>query len=172
MMADPTTNAELLAQCNEAQQQMEETIAPLTPDQMNAPNVNGDWSIKDELAHLTFWNQNLLIRLRAATTGETPDPAQFAQSDAEIDEWNARVFTENKDRPLEDVLTDFRDTYTQVTDALTPLSDADLFDPKRFAWTKGTPLWQWVVGNITDHYPEHREQIERWLTTHPVVSAS
>lgn len=171
-MADPTTKAELLAACNDAQQQVEETIAPLTPAQMTAPGVNGAWSIKDELAHLTFWNQNLLIRLRAATTDETPDPAHFAKSDVEIDEWNARVFTENKDRPLEDVLTDFRDTYTQVVDALTPLADAALFDAKRFAWTNGTPLWRWVAGDITEHYPEHLEQIERWLTTHPTMSTS
>lgn len=163
-MAIPTTKAELVAQGNASQKQLERTIAPIDPARMVEPGVNGAWSIKDTLAHLTFWNRNTLLRLRAAVSDSTPDPSSFVQSDAQIDEWNARCYEENKDRPLDAVLIDFRDTYARVIDALESLSDADLFDPNRFAWTRGNALWTWVAGNISEHYPDHREQIERFLT--------
>ncbi len=45
-------------------------IAGLSEQQIQMPGVNGDWSVKDHIAHLTFWERvNLLEMLKAIEQG-------------------------------------------------------------------------------------------------------
>ncbi|MDQ6832411.1 MAG: ClbS/DfsB family four-helix bundle protein, partial [Chloroflexota bacterium] len=71
-MAAPTTKAELLEQVRAMYAALDEVIAPILPAQMCMPGVNGAWSVKDELAHLTFWHRNLLARLDGVATSQPP----------------------------------------------------------------------------------------------------
>lgn len=162
-MAEPTTKAEILDAVRGADSALHAAYAGVDRAKMEQPGVNDGWSIKDEIAHLTLWNRTLVGRLEAAATGASPDPALFSQSDEAIDAWNARHFAESKGRPLDDVLTEYRDTFSAVIAGVEALSEADLFAAERFAWTKGTPLERSVAGEIYEHYPEHIEQIERWV---------
>ena len=41
------------------------------------------------------------------------------------------------------------------------MSDEELFDGSRFAWTNGDPLADWFRGNADEHYDEHLEQLTR-----------
>lgn len=170
-MADPMTKAELLTQVRAAKDAAEATIARVPIGRFGEPGPNGDWSAKDELAHLTFWNEKLLMRLRAATSGIAPDPDAFAGSDDEIDAVNARCLAEHKDQPLDDVLAAFHATHAEAEETIAAHSEEDLFDPARFAWAHGTPLWHWIAGNITEHYPEHIGQIDVWLAAQPAARA-
>lgn len=43
------------------------------------------------------------------------------------------------------------------------LSDADLGDPRSFAWTGRRPLWQILAANTWEHYQEHLAGIRAWL---------
>jgi len=133
---------------------------------MEEPGVNDGWSIKDEIAHLTYWNQTLVARLAAAATESAPDPAVFIQSEEEMHARNARCFAESTRRPLDDVLSDYQETFAAVIDRITALPEADLFDPHRFAWAKGRSLREVVAGETYEHYPEHIAQITVWVAAH------
>ncbi|HJT55306.1 MAG TPA: ClbS/DfsB family four-helix bundle protein [Ktedonobacteraceae bacterium] len=146
---------------------LDNTLATLGRQQMTTPGVTGDWSIKDILAHLTAWQDYLLIRLQAAARNEAP-PVQAVlgaeDEDSATDKINAHFYEENKFRPLGKVMADFRSTYEQVVEAVQALSDEDLFEPKRFAWMKNYPLWELVAGNTYEHYQEHLQSIQQWLS--------
>lgn len=165
-MAEPTTKAELLAAVHGADSALHAAYAGVERTKMEEPGVNDGWSIKDEIAHLAFWNQTLVARLEGAAAGTDPDPAVFPNSKEEIDAWNARRFAESKTLPLDDVLSEYRDTFSAVIAGVEALPEAELFDANRFAWTKGEPLERSVAGEIYEHYPEHVEQIERWVAEH------
>ena len=68
----------------------EELLDRIGPVRMEQPGVNGDWSMKDIVAHLTGWNRWLITRLQAAQRGESEPPPLWPgqlQSDDEINVW-------------------------------------------------------------------------------------
>jgi hypothetical protein len=159
-MADPTTKAAVLEQTRAMYAALDEATAPILPAQMSVPGVNGAWSVKDALAHLTFWHRNLLARLDGIATDR-----RF-NSDTEIDDdtWNRRCFVANRDRALDDVLADLWRTQRAILAALDPLPEAVFFT----TGAHGGPLWEATDGTIIGHYPEHIAQIERWCAQHMV----
>lgn len=156
-MADPTTKAELVERVRAMYAALDEATAPILPAQMDVPGVNGAWSVKDEIAHLTFWHRNLLARLHGAATSQPP-------SDTAIDDdtWNRRAFDANRRRVPDDVLADLWRTQQAVLDAIEVLPETIFFA----AGAHGGALLESADGAILGHYPEHIEQIERWRDRH------
>jgi hypothetical protein len=154
--------AQLLDEMNTGYAAFENMLAPLDEKEMNTSGVNGDWSIKDILAHLAAWQRYLVIRLQAAARNEEP-AVHGLVDDEDTDKMNAHFYEENKSRPLAEVLADFHTTYRQVVEAVQALSNEDLFEPQRFSWMKGNALWELVPGNTYEHYQEHIGSIQEWF---------
>ena len=66
--------SELLNSLQEEYQQWQVFLDQIGPARMDRPGVNGDWSMKDIVAHLTGWNRWLVTRLQAAQRSEPPAP--------------------------------------------------------------------------------------------------
>jgi hypothetical protein len=143
---------------------LEEILAPLDKTQMTTKGVIDGWSIKDMLAHISSWHHRLLTWLDAAIRNVEP-AISGPDNVEEMDALNAQFYLENKSRPLDEVLTDFRTTHQQIMDIIQAMREEDLISPQRFAWTQGSPLWQLVAGDTYEHYQEHRKQIQEWLAT-------
>jgi hypothetical protein len=161
-------------------------IAPLNATQLTTPGVDHQWSIKDILVHLGFWQHHLLTYLQAAIQGEMPEQmthekidamrrqypgaeAALAESEPQsspIDDYsdmNDYIYLRNKSRQLDEVQTDFHTSYAQVVATVRSMDDALLFDHDKLSWTEGNPLYAWVVGNTFGHYEEHIGPIKNWL---------
>jgi hypothetical protein len=63
-MPEPIAKAALLDTIQTGYSQFETLLAPLSEEQMTTPTVNGTWSIKDTIAHLTAWQGYLLNQLQ------------------------------------------------------------------------------------------------------------
>lgn len=161
-MAVQMDKSSLLHEMSNGYTALEDILAPLDQAQMTTPGVNGDWSIKDILAHLNAWQDYTVIRLQAAARNEEP-AVHGPADDEETDKMNARFYEENKSRPLDEVLADFRTTYRQIEEGVQALNSEDLFEPKRFTWMKDNALWELVAGNTYEHYQEHIQSIQEWL---------
>jgi hypothetical protein len=160
-MAEPMTKAELLEQVRAQYVALDAATAPILPAQMAVPGVNGAWSAKDTVAHLTFWHQNLLARLHSAATNLHVS----ASTEIDDDTWNLRCFTANRGRALDDVMADLWRTQQAIVDAIDALPEATFFN----AGAHGGALWEAVDGTVLSHYPEHIAQIERWRAQHVAV---
>src|SRR6187401_233768 len=71
---------------------------------MNQPGVNGAWSFKDVLAHLTGWNHRLVDRLRAAQRGEPDPPSDWNVPTEDEDAVNAWIYEQNRNKSVRQVL--------------------------------------------------------------------
>lgn len=164
-MSEPTrpdNKAELLAIIQSGYEQFEALLASLSEEQMTIPGVNGPWSIKDNIAHLTVWQNYQASRQEGALTGvEPPDPAPGLNTE---DEENEYFYQQNKDRPLAEVLTDFHAAYQRILAATNALTWEALNAP--FPWSNNdTPVGAYTLGNTSGHYEEHGAIIQRWLDT-------
>lgn len=162
-MAGPTSKTELREQVRGMYAALERAIAPILPAQMGVPGVNGAWSVKDELAHLTFWHRNFLSRVQCVTTG-----VASSGTDIDDDTWNMRCFVANRDRTLDDVFADLWCTQQAILDTIDALPEPLLFN----AGPHGGALWEAVDGTILGHYPEHIAQIEQWSAQHVTIPTS
>jgi len=156
----PADKAELLASIEAGYDQLEALLAPLTEEQMTIPSVNGSWSIKDNLAHLAAWQSYQAARQEGVLSGiKPPDPVPGIETEDEI---NEHYYQLNKDRPLAEVLADFRTSYQRVLAATEALSWEALNAP--FPWADNDiPVGAYTMGNTYGHYEMHGELIQHWL---------
>jgi len=142
-----TRRDQLLHSTHEAHARLEELLAGLSKEEQTRPGVTDDWSVKDHIAHLTWWEQRV-IRMLAGD----PDPIAAIPGDAEDeDAINAHVFAQNRDRPLADVRAAFAVSYQQMLHLIATVPD-DVFDARR----------DWISGNADSHYDEHMRMLQAW----------
>jgi hypothetical protein len=160
-MSENTTKSELLAELDQEWAKIERICANLSSEEMVTPGVEGEWSIKDILCHISAWEKYLLDRLGMVLSGQPPYyPAMFTWDD--VHRFNARVYVENKDRPLTSVVIEFRNLYHGVMTVLEALSDDQLKAPYSYDFPDDNlTLVRLIRANTTDHYREHCAAVQK-----------
>ena len=124
----------------------------LTPTQLTTP-LDGDWTGKDLLAHITAWEKRVLELLQRGRNH--PDGFQVeGVEDEDVDQVNEGYYEANRARPQTDILHDFHHIHDQLMAELALWPD-DLEHPQWSAWIDGPPLWQIIPGDTYEHYEEH-----------------
>jgi hypothetical protein len=157
--------AEIIERIEHAMQRVAQAIAPLSGPQMLEPRLPGGRSVKDMLAHLTWWDQWLLFTLPAERQGAgaavaPPLVDQIPATDHWADEMNAKVYAHNQARELSLVQAEFATTRAQLLERVSQLSIYDLYDPGGIAALIGQPVGPLILG-IYEHYEEHARELER-----------
>jgi len=138
---------DLLQRAREAHTQLEALLATFSDEEQSRPGVTDGWSVKDHLAHLTWWEQRVIRML----SGE-PDPIDaFPGEHKSEDDINAYVFAQNHARSLADVRAAFDDSYEEMLQLIATAPD-DVF----------VKYHDWISGNSDYHYDEHRQMFEAW----------
>lgn len=160
-MTEQQSKAELVAMRRALYTHFDTLIAGLSEQQMHIPGVNGDWSVKDHIAHLTFWERvNLLEILKAIEQGTSWTDPGLERTEEVRDQTNQQVYLQNKDRSLADVLSEFQATHQQVLEYLEKLSEEELKTP--YDWLGGYAISTWL-SEPNGHYDEHEQYIHSWL---------
>ena len=63
---------QLLRKLDQAWVGLQESYAGLSDAQLTQPGVVGDWSVKDILAHVTWWEEEALTHLPHILEGQKP----------------------------------------------------------------------------------------------------
>jgi hypothetical protein len=129
---------------------------------MLAPNVEGTWSIKDTLAHLTAWMKRILRWFQELENGQTPSIPEKGYTWKDVDALNDAQSAKDSTRSLDDVLADFHNTYHDVYRFLLALSEEDLFE-NTFNGLIREPMWRLVVADTYEHFHEHIKPMREWL---------
>lgn len=172
-----TTKARLLEDLNDEQARWEALLRDIGEDHMTQPGVEGEWSIKDIVAHLTFWRRRTVGRFQAALRNEPPPPSPWPSrlgTEKEIDmrdeatawdEVNAWNYATNRDRPLADVLQESRDVFQQLVETLGAFPEAVLRDPNttRFPWLQAEDLPLSGAAFFAHFHEEHEPDMRAWL---------
>ncbi|GEM_PF-234926 len=158
----PTMKSDLLYRIADGYAALTATIDAVPPGEMTLPALHGGWSIKDEVAHLTFWEARVLTVLHAALADEAPPHPPLVGDAEKIAVMNDEVFEASRHRSMDDVLADMDRTHAAFVRAVKELPDDAIFDAHRFAWMGGEPLMVAIAGDTYEHYPEHIRNIQRW----------
>ena len=151
---------ELFDELETSRERFLELIDDISDDSLIEPGVNGAWSIKDLLAHLTRWEAELVKLLWQASQGQKPTSAHFSQLSE--DKLNQQWYVEMSTRSMGQVLDDFHAVRNQTIRRIEDFSDQELNDQNRYNWLAGKPLWVWVAADSHEHESEHASQIMRW----------
>jgi len=162
-MSDETVNITkrtLLEFIRNEHRLLELTLARLTHTQMLVPGVEGEWSVKDILAHISTWERRMISWTGSLLHGEVPAiPLPW-----DVDRMNTETYAQFRDKPLADVLEEFRQSYWDSLALVESLVEERLQTNYVDTWPMGR-LWTGIAANMNWHYKEHREHIQSWFTT-------
>jgi len=170
-MEQLTTREELLANVRRLRDEIDRVVAKAGEERAVQPGSFEHLSLKDVIAHLTGWRLMTAARLEAGLRHEEPiEPwpdTLSEEDDAGTDAINAWFYEQNKDKSLDQVMQESRDTFDRVERAIAEMPEDDLFTPGRFEWLTWTTeegLGPAVVrGSWGHYYEEHEPQIRAWL---------
>lgn len=162
MMIETIEKATLLEKVQSAYEQLNTLLATLSEEQKTTPGVNGSWSVKDNLAHITAWQDLLPARIQSWIAGHPP--VEFMSEFKTEDEDNESIYQQNKHRPLAEVEAAFHSSYRRAREAVESVSEEALNAPvKSKSEGRSAPVWRYINGDICEHYEEHGNMIRRWL---------
>lgn len=151
--------ATFISALQQARAAWEALLVQIDEQRMLQPGIVGTWSVKDLIAHMSWYEREMVpvIRLRLFSGSEWwALPA---------DERNEMIYQQHRQRPLQKVVEEGQRSYTELLEALQSLSDEDLNNPHRF---KDMPEdwipWQIFAGNSSEHYQDHLPTLHRWVT--------
>jgi uncharacterized damage-inducible protein DinB len=142
--------------------ELDSTIARLTDEQMLESGASGDMSVKDILAHIAWFEHEMIGLLE-----------QRALADSDLwalppEERNAAIYQLNHQRSLKDIRQDAEQTSQQLLNELENLDESVLEDPGCFR--DMPPDWsprQLLIKNTSEHCQHHLADIRAWLAKHP-----
>jgi len=144
----------------------ETLLAEVDEAQMTQVGVEGEWSVKDIIAHVTAYERWIVARLQSALGGET---LRLETDQLDLEQRNRWIFEENRNRSLHDVLAESQQVFQQLLGLVQTLSDEDLTDPHRLEpfldplWTDGLPVLTCIAADSYEHYGQHIPSIRAWL---------
>lgn len=160
-MSEHRPKSEVLATMRSEREAWEDLLSKVGASRMSEPGVEGDWSVKDVIAHITFYERSMAGRLEQAIRGEPITRAPL--EDLELEERNRIIFEQSRPLTLEQVLRDSRSTFQRIYDATSRLSEEDLNAYRLSGEELDEPLWEQITGDTYEHYHQHIPPLRKWL---------
>jgi hypothetical protein len=126
------------------------------------PDVVEEWSVKDIVAHITFWQEFLFDQIRAVLQDQ-PVLQLPSESEAETNRMNREAVLLSQPLSWSEVRLNFQHSVRNLLQTIQGLSERDLFVPGRFQAVGSEPLWRCIAGETYEHYQLHTEHICAWL---------
>ncbi len=103
------------------------------------PGVCGEWSIKDLLGHLAYWDEVRIARLEAEAAGRS-----FEEDEREEDVINAEQAQARAGRSWDEIVDELTTTRDRLTDLLGKPTKLDMY-------------------HAGEHWLKHKRDIDSWL---------
>lgn len=158
------TKDQLLDRIERAHAAFEAALAGLSEAHMAEPGVQDDWSIKDILAHITFWHRRLSYLVGTAQRGEPFTSLRGPDEDgqAAVNRANAENYAANQHRPLDELRAEYAQAYDQALASVAALTNADLQAGSQISAALGGSVVELIAGDTYEHYQEHLPPIQAW----------
>ena len=154
--------AELLEKLNTNRDQLLDAVAGLSEEQMTTVPVVGEWTIKDVVGHIAYWEGVILDHVRESYAEGRPRPMRDDENDDIV---NPREAAKRKHRPWARVQTEFMNVRAALIDKIESLSENDLGFQVPSPWWNENRFYtvaQMVEEDAIGHCREHTEQIQKW----------
>lgn len=146
------TKSELLRLVNKEWQQLVGAVSSLTEELFEKPELAGEWSVKDLMGHISFWENVAVDRLEKILTGER---IRFI-ADEDVPRINKEVVERIRSEPLSRIRRNFQLVHTGLVRAI------DRFPEEKFR-SNDQNITEWLAENTYQHYSEHRQRLLKAL---------
>lgn len=148
---------EFINEVNIAWEAFQSAIAHCDWSKLETAGVEGTWSVKDILAHVTWFEQEMADMLKSRTL------AGSKLWEMSSDERNGLIYELNKAIPLVVVRSESNSVHEDLVLLLQLCSDEELNQAARF---ESMPL-DWIpaevlASNTYEHYRDHTTAIQAW----------
>ena len=162
-MSDKWTKPRVLVALHAGWSRWDALLAEVGDAWMLEPRLAGGWSIKDLIAHITWYELQIVLLLQPHSG---PGPARDWLWACAVQKRNAILFTADRTRQIADVRAEAREAHEQLIAAVEALTAANIRTPQRFpgmphAWQP----WQFIARHSYEHYAEHIPEVRAWLDT-------
>jgi hypothetical protein len=128
------------------------SYAGLRDEEFLTPGVVGEWSVRDLIAHVTWWDQESIEHLPITLVrGRLP---RYSQVYGGIDAFNAMKTREKAGLTLDEVRAEAAATHERLLAYLLSLDPVEWAANTRFRHRLKLDTWS--------HYPIHAADIRRW----------
>src|SRR6266545_6085020 len=127
----PGSKAELISAIKREWKALMDVLAKLEgANKMTTPDEGG-WSPKDNLAHLSEWMNSLMgYHMDHRPSHEVMGVSEEVTKGWDMEVINPVLYERNKDRPIEDVIGQLKQTYEKLVAKLDSMSFEDLLKPR------------------------------------------
>jgi hypothetical protein len=116
------------------------------------PGVTGNWSIRDIIAHVAWWEQEALTHVPPMLDGGRPP--RYSVTYGGIDAFNALMTERKRNLSLADVLEEQEETHRRLIALVQHLPESALAGDSR--------IRRRLRLDTYGHYPTHADAIRRW----------
>ena len=125
-------------------------------EMVQRPGPQVDWSVKDIIAHITWWEQTMVNWVSRALSDEL-----FTRTET-TEELNTRIYMDNRDLPLDTVLEAFDKSFASVEGLLLRMDDEQINDAD-VCNIRDMPLLYFLIGNTFGHYADHISDLKAYV---------
>ena len=143
---------QLLKRIDRAWKALQESYAGLSEAELLEPGVTDNWSVKDIIAHVTWWEEEALTHLPLILTGGRPP--RYSVTYGGIDAFNALKFEQHRDLPIATVLRQRDEMHRRLIDLVGQVPEDQIARETRFRRRLRLDTY--------GHYPKHAEAIRTW----------
>ena len=121
---------QILDKLEQAWGEFTESYAGLTDEQMQQPGVMEDWSVRDLMAHISWWEEEALKHLPTILAGRRPP--RYSVTYGGIDAFNARMTEQRSTLALEEVRRRLVETHARLLEYIRTIPEEQFTTETRF----------------------------------------
>lgn len=145
-----TAKADILRSLDHSWNKLHSAVDSVSENEMLAPGVTEQWSVKDLLGHIAFW-ANRAANTLAEVSAVRGDQVPGTSSQAETDQWNAREAAARKGKSLVELREEWERAHAAARAALEAFPEEKLDEP----FKDSTVIFSFG-GDTFAHYQEQR----------------
>lgn len=153
-MARPKTKLELENACHDDFESLVSLVKSYTEKELqksfsgNSLNRN----VRDVIAHLYHWHLLMLDWYKVGMNGEKPAMPAKGYTWLTMPDLNKEIWKKYQELSLAASLKKLKKSHQMVSQIIANHTEEELFEKKRYKWTKTTSVAAYLISNTTSHY--------------------
>jgi hypothetical protein len=143
---------QLLKRLDRAWEELKASYVGLSYPELLESCVTGNWSVRDIIVHVTWWEEEALKHLPLILAGGKPPKYSVAYGG--IDAFNARMTEQKRNLSLDEVLRQRDETHHRLIEFIQTVPEDQIARETRFRRRLRLDTYS--------HYPKHAEAIRKW----------
>ena len=135
-----------------------QTLDDLNEVEWDIPGVDGDWSVKDIVAHLTSY-EHLLLEILQAFAGQASDKTYSTARSQGQEQFNASQVEQHKYNTAQQVMDEYQDVQTQTSSLLAQLPADIVMKPETIPLRGKMVSMEQSITGFVNHTRTHCDQI-------------